>query len=88
MTRIHQNKPATLRDALGTALQLESYQLASKQKARFVWEAQLEERHPVQKLKLSKLGQDLLQSQRLKAFWDSAPIIVASSLHLLKLHIL
>ena len=41
--RIRQNKPATLRDALGTALELESYQLASKQKTRFVWEAQLEE---------------------------------------------
>ena len=46
--RIRQNKPATLRDALGTALELESYQLASKQKARFVREAQLEERHSVQ----------------------------------------
>ena len=46
--RIRQNKPATLRDALGTALELESYQLASKQKARFVREAQLEEKHPVQ----------------------------------------
>ena len=45
---IRQNKPATLRDALGTALELESYQLASKQKARFVREAQLEEKHPVQ----------------------------------------
>ena len=40
---IHQNKPATLRDALGTALELESYQLESKQKTRFVWETQLEE---------------------------------------------
>ena len=46
--QIRQNEPAILRDALGTALELESYQLASKQKARFVWEAQLEERHPVQ----------------------------------------
>ena len=45
---ICQNKPATLRDALGTALELESYQLVSKQKARFVREAQLEEKHPVQ----------------------------------------
>ena len=33
---------------LATALELESYQLVSKQKARFVWEAQLEEKHPVQ----------------------------------------
>ena len=47
--RIRHNKPATLRDALiGTALELESYQLASKQKARFVREVQLEEKHPVQ----------------------------------------
>ena len=46
--QIRQNKPAILRDALGTALVLESYQLASKQKARVMWEAQLEERHPVQ----------------------------------------
>ena len=36
--RIRQNKPATLRDALGIALELESYHLASKQKARFVQE--------------------------------------------------
>jgi len=34
--RIRQNKPATLRNALAMALELESYQLASKQKARFV----------------------------------------------------
>ena len=46
--RIRQNKPATLRNALGTALELESYKLASKQKATFVREAQLEEKHPVQ----------------------------------------
>ena len=45
---ICQNKPAILRDALGIALELECYQLASKQKARFVREAQLEERDPVQ----------------------------------------
>ena len=42
-TKFCQNKPATLRDALTVALELESYQLASKQKARFVREAQLEE---------------------------------------------
>ena len=47
--RIRQNTPATLRDALGTALELESYQLASKQKVRFVRETQLEERQPPQK---------------------------------------
>lgn len=46
--RVRQHKPATLRDALRTALGLESYQLASKQKARFLREAQLEEGHPVQ----------------------------------------
>ena len=46
--RIRQNKPATLRDALAMALELESYQLASKQKARFVREAQLEEGQPLQ----------------------------------------
>ena len=46
--RIRQHKPATLRDAPRSALELESYQLASKQKARFVREAQLEEGHPAQ----------------------------------------
>jgi len=45
---IWQNKPATLRDALAMALELESYQLASKRKARFVREAQLEEGQPMQ----------------------------------------
>ena len=45
--QVRQNKPATLRDALGTALELESYQLASKQKTRCLRETQLEERHPV-----------------------------------------
>ena len=39
--RIRQSKPASLRDALGIALELESYQLASRQKARFVREAHL-----------------------------------------------
>ena len=37
--RIRQNKPATLRDALKLALELESYQLASRQKAKPVREA-------------------------------------------------
>ena len=41
--RIHQHKPATLRDALAIALELESYQLASRQKAKYVLETQLEE---------------------------------------------
>ena len=40
--RIRQNKPATLRDALAVALELESYRLASRQKARYVREAQVE----------------------------------------------
>ena len=45
--RIRQNRPATLRAALETALELESYQLASKQRARFVRGVQLEDQ-PVQ----------------------------------------
>ena len=47
--RIRQHRPATLRAALETALELESYQLASKQRTRFVKEIQLEE-HPVQQV--------------------------------------
>ena len=43
--RIRQNRPAMLRAALEAALELESYQLASKQRARFVREVQLEN-HP------------------------------------------
>ena len=39
--RICQNKPTTLRDALRMALKLESYQLASRQRAWYVREAQL-----------------------------------------------
>ena len=46
--RIRQNKPASLRDALRIALELESYQLASKQKVRLVREAQLEVDYPMQ----------------------------------------
>ena len=41
--RIRQNKPATLKDALRIALELESCQLASKAKTRFVRGTQLEE---------------------------------------------
>ena len=41
--RIRQNRPKTLREALETALELESYQLASKQRFRTVREAHLEE---------------------------------------------
>ena len=48
--RIRQNKPATLRDALKLALELESYQLASRQKAKPVREAYMEEEHSVQRL--------------------------------------
>ena len=47
--RIRQHRPATLRAALETALELESYQLASKQRTRFVKEIQLEE-HPMQQV--------------------------------------
>ena len=43
-----QNKPATLRDALQITLELESYQLASRQTSCCVREAQLEDDHPVQ----------------------------------------
>ena len=46
--RIRQHRPATLRAALETALELESYQLASRQRARFVREVQLEKEHTVQ----------------------------------------
>ena len=41
--RIRQNRPKTLREALETALELESYQLASKQRFRTVREAHMEE---------------------------------------------
>lgn len=45
--RIRQNKPTTLRDALGLALELESYQLASRQRTKLVRGTHLEE-GPVQ----------------------------------------
>jgi len=45
--RIRQNKPTTLRDALGLTLELESYQLASRQRAKSVRGTHLEE-GPVQ----------------------------------------
>ena len=41
--RIHQHKLATLRDFVVIALELESYQLASRQKAKYMRETQLEE---------------------------------------------
>jgi len=51
---IGQNKPATLRDALQTmALELESHQLASKQKTQFMREPQQEEGHPVQQQQIA-----------------------------------
>ena len=59
--RIRQNKPATLRDALGTALELESYRLASKQKAWFVRGAQLEDVYPVQRQMSEPGTSDVLQ---------------------------
>ena len=45
--RIRQSRPATLRAASETALELKLYQLASKQRARVVREVQLE-KQPVQ----------------------------------------
>ena len=60
--RIRQNKPASLRDALRIALELESYQLASKQKGRLVREAQLEVDYPVQRQATTPVvGEDVLQ---------------------------
>ena len=47
--RIRQNKPVTMSDALGVALELEPYQLASRQKAKFVRETQLEKGHLTQR---------------------------------------
>jgi len=44
---IRQNKPTTLRDALGLALELESYQLASRQRTKLVRGTHLE-KGPVQ----------------------------------------
>ena len=62
--RIRQSRPATLRAALETALELESYQLASKQRARVVREVQLE-KQPVQQQERTPSKQnvnaDLLQ---------------------------
>ena len=46
--RIRQHKPVTMRDALGVVLELESYQLASRQRAEFVRETQLENGFPMQ----------------------------------------
>lgn len=66
--RIWQHRPATLRAALETALELESYQLASNQRARFVREVQLEKEHTVQQQVLQSgakgtvaTGDDILQ---------------------------
>ncbi len=47
--RIRQSKPSTLRDSLAVALELESYQIASKQEARYAREAHLEDGHYVQR---------------------------------------
>ena len=41
--RIRQNKPATVRDALRLALELESYQIASRQRTKLVRGTHLEE---------------------------------------------
>ena len=40
---IRENKPTTLRDAIRLALELESYQLASRQRKKLVREPHLEE---------------------------------------------
>ena len=47
--RIRQNKPAMLRDALRLALELESYQLASRQRPKLVRGTQLQEGYPYQR---------------------------------------
>ena len=82
---IRQNRLATLRAALETALELESYQLASKQRARFVREVQLE-KQPVQlqqehaKPKESNLNADVLQ-QLVEALKHCCPEAVGSTPH-------
>jgi len=47
--RIRQNKPAMLRDALRLALELESYQLACRQRPKLVRGTQLQEGYPYQR---------------------------------------
>ena len=51
---VQQHRPATPRTTLETALELESYQLSSKQKVRFVKEIQLEKEQPVLSVITSK----------------------------------
>jgi len=46
---IRQNKPAMLRDALRLALELESYQLAGRQRPKLVRGTQLQEGYPYQR---------------------------------------
>ena len=70
--RVRQNRPASLREALEQALELESYQLASRQRSRAVREVGLEQEaireqeHSVNKTgldsnSLEKLQQCLLE---------------------------
>ena len=61
--RIRQNKPVTLRDALRIALELESYQLASRQRVKYVREAQsLEDGYAVQQqVSTATAREDILQ---------------------------
>ena len=62
--RIRQSRPKTLREALETALELESYQLASKQRSRTVREARLEEgsyQEQLQNTGAGKLPGDVVQ---------------------------
>lgn len=65
---IHQNKPATLRVALWMELELESYQLASRQRAQYAREAQLENDYPVQRqASMSEAREEVLR-QLVKVF--------------------
>ena len=62
--RIRQSRHKTLREALETALELESYQLASKQRSRIVREAHLEEesyQEQLQNTGAGKLPGDIVQ---------------------------
>lgn len=62
--RIRQNRPETLRGALEAALQLESYQLASKQKCKTVREVHIEHsREP--KRNFQKLGNQVTNCEDL-----------------------
>ena len=59
--RIRQNKPAMLRDALRLALELESYQIASKQRSKFHVRAAQFESEPQEGKTTSNSTSDVLQ---------------------------